>query len=484
MDSTRQQHSPPASSASSPPQTQGLVSWPEGEEAEKMLSRYRRVQMHIFPFVIIPSDTTSASLRLERPFTWKALMLQCCSNDGHRQHVLGKELLQEFSEALLTRPRKSLDLLQGLILFVAWHHAGLTSFQATNLLGLTRSLCLSLGIHEGQVRELETDLGPLCLEKLRAFAGTYYLITSFYTTSKRTDAFMNTTYLDSLCRVLEDKALCPTDKLVAYMVKVQQLAQNISLTLSSSTTSQLFLLPMVMVVKSLQSQIESFKTNIPVDLRDNVVLASHLYTAETLLYEVGLQDVSVELGGLQGTDRLEVLWSLFTSLKAFLSLRFDPSGKKCHGFPCISSVDFMYNFLTCLKLITLQAPGWDLARIRRELALPDLADQQIQELERLIHLRKRGNNEDMQTSRPSQDPLQRLATTLKNISAVLRAMPEPGPMTPLVQNETESNDEDADLLDLDFVSTLVPDAWSGFWAPEDQNGDWNAETPLLGLSSE
>lgn len=118
--STRQQHSPPSSSASSPLQTQSSVSWPEGEEAEKMLDGYRRNQTHIFPFVMIPAHTTSAWLRPERPFTWKALMLQSCSNDGYRQHVLGKELLNDISEALLTRPRKSLDLLQGLILFVAW----------------------------------------------------------------------------------------------------------------------------------------------------------------------------------------------------------------------------------------------------------------------------------------------------------------------------------------------------------------------------
>jgi hypothetical protein len=58
-------------------------------------------------------------------------------------------------------------------------------------------------------------------------------------------------------------------------------------------------------------------------------------------------------------------------------------------------------------------------------------------------------------------------------------------MTPLVQNDTQSNTEDADLLDLEIVSTLVPDAWSGFWAPEDQtfDGDWNSETTPPNLSS-
>jgi hypothetical protein len=106
---------------------------------------------------------------------------------------------------------------------------------------------------------------------------------SFYTTSKRTDAFMNTTYLDLLCRVLENKAQYPTDKLAAHLVKVQQLAQNISLTLSSNTSSQLFLLPTTMVVKNLQSQIENLKANLPADLRENGKTENELHDCINVL---------------------------------------------------------------------------------------------------------------------------------------------------------------------------------------------------------
>lgn len=106
---------------------------------------------------------------------------------------------------------------------------------------------------------------------------------SFYTTNKRTDAFMNTTYLDLLCRVLENKAQYPTDKLAAHLVKVQQLAQNISLTLSSNMSSQLFLIPTTMVVKNLQSQIENLKANLPADLRENGKTENELHDCINML---------------------------------------------------------------------------------------------------------------------------------------------------------------------------------------------------------
>lgn len=446
--------------------------------------------MSVFPFVIIPEEATSDSLRSNHPFTWKALMLQACMDDGHRQQALGKEVLQELSEALLTRPRKSLDLLQGLILFVAWHHSDLTSFQSSNLLGLARSLCFSLGFHEGRMGDSmkNSTFGatPACLERMRAFAGTYYLITSIYTTSKITDAFMNTTYLEQLCGLLESRAVYPTDKLVAYLLRGQKLAQNISLNLSNSSNSQFVLLPTMMIVKNLQSQVENFKASLPEDLRDNDILMSNLHTAEALLYEVGLQEVGPGAGGLEGTDRLEVLWSLLTCSKAFFALRLG-GPKDCYvRFPCISSVDFMYMFITSLKLITLHAPGWDLARVRQDLKLPELVDRQIQELEAGIQFRKRRNCLSATGNQWTMDPLVRLVTVLKGIAAAIRTMPEPAPMTPLVHNDAppSTNAEEAEF-DMGIVSGLVPDSWPGLWAPDDQNfdGDWTCNSPMPELPS-
>lgn len=82
----------------------------------------------MFPFVIVPPNLSSEQLKWERPFLWKAVMLEACSLDASRQVKLGRELLREMTEALLTHPRKSVDLLQGLLLFLAWYDATDISF--------------------------------------------------------------------------------------------------------------------------------------------------------------------------------------------------------------------------------------------------------------------------------------------------------------------------------------------------------------------
>lgn len=153
------------------------------------------------------------------------------------------------------------------------------------------------------------------------------------------------------------------------------------------------------------------------------ILMSNLHTAEALLYEVGLQEVGPGAGGLEGTDRLEVLWSLLTCSKAFFALRLGGPTDCCVRFPCISSVDFMYMFITSLKLITLHAPGWDLVRIRQDLKLPELVDRQIQELEAGIRFRKRRSCLSATGNQWIIDPLVRLVTVLKGIAAAIRTMP-------------------------------------------------------------
>lgn len=54
-------------------------------------------------------------------------------------------------------------------------HYALTTFQVTNLLGLARSLCTSLGFNENKTVMEPQDYGSEKLDQMRAFAGAYYL---------------------------------------------------------------------------------------------------------------------------------------------------------------------------------------------------------------------------------------------------------------------------------------------------------------------
>lgn len=70
---------------------------------------------------------------------------------------------------------------------------------------------------------------------------------------------MNTSYLESCCRVIEEKMEYPTDELIAYLIRTQQLSQSISMTLAFRNTR----LPLSMIIKSFREQIGQLRASIP-----------------------------------------------------------------------------------------------------------------------------------------------------------------------------------------------------------------------------
>ncbi|ORY59091.1 uncharacterized protein BCR38DRAFT_477399 [Pseudomassariella vexata] len=399
--------------------------WPQGAEACTLLSEYKDKLMHIFPFVIVPHDLTAAQLQWKRLFLWKAVMVEACHLDGKRQLELGTELLRELSEAAFTRPHKSVDLLQGLLLYLAWFHYALNSFQVTNLPFLARSLCVNLGFNDNQIATRQAEHGSACLEHMRAFAGTYHLVTNVFTTGKRPGALMSAAYIEVICRMIEQKSEYPTDELLVRLVKIQQIAQSITTTFSINHNFQnppSSVLPLLVVVRSFQEQIDAYKAPLPTYLQDNNLM-SHVRIAELFLYGVALQDTQ-ELGpgNLQFNDCLELLWTLLGVTKAFLALRFARPVTEVPRFICISSFDCMYAFMTCLKLYNLEAPGWDLNLVRQDLSLGGLMDRLSHDMELVCDRRKirqtRGGRQT-QGLLPDQDPFQRLTSMLKGIKAVL-----------------------------------------------------------------
>lgn len=96
------------------------ITWPTGAQADADLRLYRGIMQDLFPFVLPPPDMDAATLASTRPFLFKGVVVVASHYDAYRQLVLGDRMLAEVAQAALTKPHKSLDLLQGLQLLVAW----------------------------------------------------------------------------------------------------------------------------------------------------------------------------------------------------------------------------------------------------------------------------------------------------------------------------------------------------------------------------
>ncbi|KAE9567397.1 hypothetical protein CGCF415_v008333 [Colletotrichum fructicola] len=380
--------------------------WPLNNELNIMLQTFRDDFQPLYPFVIVPPHMSPAQLAAERPYLWKGIMMTASHLDATRQVTLGNELLGDIVQAAFTKPKKSLDVLQGLQLLVSWYHYNINSFQLTNLLFLARSMCISLGFKDNpiSVKEKNTQIcidvkdtdAPAVmtkeqmstrLELMRAFAGCYYLNTLVFTTNKRPDAFMNTTYLESCCRQIQDNVEYPSDELLVQLFKIQQLAQTISMTLgvgAESTSFQSLQLPLTMVVQSFQQQLDIFKTSIPDHLKGNAGLLTHVSIAEILLYEIGIPEGEGSARYISLTESLELLWGCCNAVKTFLERRFHRENNISiiqPRFTCLSSSDFLYVFIVSLKLMTLEVPGWDIAFVQKHIDLASVVEGQVAHLD-------------------------------------------------------------------------------------------------------
>jgi len=90
------------------------------KDPDAMLSIFQERMASQVPFVVIPQDMTARRLRREKPFLYMAIMMVASFEDTGTQLVLGKKGLEHMAERLILRGEKSLDLLQGMLIYLSW----------------------------------------------------------------------------------------------------------------------------------------------------------------------------------------------------------------------------------------------------------------------------------------------------------------------------------------------------------------------------
>lgn len=92
---------------------------PSSEEAEERLKTFRPHMATYFPFIIVPESTTAQDLRLDRPFLWLCIM-SVTSKSTVQLKALGREIKITMGREILVEGKNNIDLLLGMLVFVAW----------------------------------------------------------------------------------------------------------------------------------------------------------------------------------------------------------------------------------------------------------------------------------------------------------------------------------------------------------------------------
>ena len=116
-------HATPTSSAGgkSPSKDLGVIS--HGEDAIRpgqLLFFYRSYMFDQFPFVIITPGTKADELKQQKPFLYKTVLMAASFQYKPFQDKMSEEIWEYLCTHMIIKAEKSLDLLQGLLVLMAW----------------------------------------------------------------------------------------------------------------------------------------------------------------------------------------------------------------------------------------------------------------------------------------------------------------------------------------------------------------------------
>jgi hypothetical protein len=155
------------------------------ESDETLLSIYRNQLSSPLPFVIIPAGTTSRQLQATRPFLMKVIRMVASVRNLRLVRGQSRAVMEHLSNAIHMRSERSLDLLQGILVFLgSYHYHCMAHAQFNNLIRLAVSLVEDMDLSTCPKSQQRRSQLPLVRaeepvsrtnEEKRALLGVWYM---------------------------------------------------------------------------------------------------------------------------------------------------------------------------------------------------------------------------------------------------------------------------------------------------------------------
>ena len=147
-----------------------------------------------FPFVVFSPHTSVELVRRDTPFLFLNILAAMLVNNAELQRQLGENIRTQIYRRMLLGYESNLELLQGLLVYLAWHHSFMLPHRHQILLlshlsvNLVQQLALDqqpknkrqhlAGECECDPEEPDSASDTNSLTKLRIMLGTFYISSS------------------------------------------------------------------------------------------------------------------------------------------------------------------------------------------------------------------------------------------------------------------------------------------------------------------
>ncbi|KAF2652369.1 hypothetical protein K491DRAFT_577449, partial [Lophiostoma macrostomum CBS 122681] len=240
--------------------------------AEFLFHQFRDSVMPHFPFVVIDASVSVDSLRQQQPFLFHAIMAVMTYATPSIQDVLNEELQKQIASRIFIQGHKSLEILQGLLVHVAWYHYlhDPKKQQLGTILQLCVAQVLDLGLSRNRNSKLERS--P---EEKRAYLGTYYMNSVYAQTWRKCNTLPHSKFMVQCYQSLSTKPEYPSDTLIAPMIQSSELMCRVCEHFSYNDIPNADIKGQMMLesaTSSFCSEMERIKDSVPMEHRKHTTL--------------------------------------------------------------------------------------------------------------------------------------------------------------------------------------------------------------------
>ncbi|KAF1998812.1 hypothetical protein P154DRAFT_244687 [Amniculicola lignicola CBS 123094] len=356
-----------------------------------LLDTYRAMA-DFFPFVALPNDAFCRDLMQQRPMLMFAVLTVASYDSALLQLTLSRELRKVVMVKIMNG-EKSLDLLQGLLVFIAWHHHYMDP-QAVSIHMLLQ-MCLGIAGDLGLDRIPPTHAfakeDVRDREAKRAYLGCYYLSTNMGVLEPgrtRNLAYSSTlrAYASDLASTWEYKS----DSLLPILVDTCQFIEDVEETFRSTSEQALVARSQVKRLSDRWESMRSSSKQLGNDFKTlqwlQMAAKVHLYRIATSL-EFADRDSTPWASGYQLSLRISSVRAVEQFLEC--STQMNPS-----QYEFLSIVDWLNLIFTLttlgkLALHSSPMPGWDPVDLQLSKTLDHYRDQLCAQMPRPLDVQDR-----------------------------------------------------------------------------------------------
>ncbi|KAF2126682.1 hypothetical protein P153DRAFT_253346, partial [Dothidotthia symphoricarpi CBS 119687] len=323
------------------------------------------------PFVILPVDINASSLASIKPFLLQVITTVAFFHDTAKQQIMATDVMRQVSERMLIQGEKSMDLLQGLLVFLSWFnpHSFLPQ-NHTNFLHLAMALTVDLNIDRmpglcekvameaaSKAHGIPQPAKTISNDERRAVIGIFYLTSQIFTSFRKVDTLKWTPWLTECVNVLIHAQEYGSDTFLVQLVQTQRIMHEVMSTEYDHAPVQFY-------AKSFLSDLDSIGSPSGDGTMATVRRLQYACT-RTAIWERSFATLTankVKENDLR--QRLDGMWRCMEAVKAYIDVYMEMPPEDYLFVPFGVFAQFAYIFVVIIRASSITTDGWDVKALR------------------------------------------------------------------------------------------------------------------------